>query len=363
MALSRRWRQRIAAAARQARGDGLRGALAVIRAAFGGADAAAPAVTPDVAPDVVPGADVRITTPEVRVPAPAPTPAPAPPGAPTADGDFIAGSHSGEHGSRDYKLFIPPQAGGRALPLVVMLHGCTQDPDDFATGTGMNEAAAAEGFFVLYPAQSAQAHPQRCWNWFSSKHQQRDQGEPALLAAMTREVMARHGIDPSRVYVAGLSAGGAMAAILGHTHPDLFAAVGVHSGLAAGAATGMVAAFGAMRSGGSGVNSPQMPPTIVFHGDQDSTVNPVNGEQVVAALTRATQVHSETVPGRDGHACTRQVMRDASGALVAEHWVVHGAGHAWSGGREAGSFTDPRGPDATAAMLAFFRRFSRAAAS
>ena len=339
----------MAVAARQARGDGLRGALAVIRAAFGGTD--------QEPPQAAHGAEVATVTPEVRPPATAPAAPIAPPGA----GEFIAGSHRGEYGSRDYKLFIPPGAAARPMPLLVMLHGCMQDPDDFAAGTRMNEAAAAEGFFVLYPAQSAQANPQRCWNWFSSKHQQREQGEPALLAALTREVMARHHIDARRVYVAGLSAGGAMAAILGHTYPDLFAAVGVHSGLAAGAATGLTSAFGAMRSGGSGVSSPQMPPTIVFHGDQDSTVSPVNGERVVAALTRATQVHSEPGRDREGHAYTRQVYRDAAGGLVAEYWVVHGAGHAWSGGHEVGSFTDAEGPDATAAMLAFFRQFSLAA--
>lgn len=203
------------------------------------------------------------------------------PGMSKATSQFIAGSFSTTSGGRDYKLFIPAGAGGKPLPLVVMLHGCTQTPDDFAAGTAMNELAQAQGFFVLYPAQSQQANPQRCWNWFKHSHQQRGRGEPALLAGLTRQVMEQHAIDPARVYVAGLSAGGAMAAILGDTYPDLYAAVGVHSGLAAGAASDLPSAMAAMQ--GKGVRprvSTRHVPTIVFHGDADATVHPRNGEQV-----------------------------------------------------------------------------------
>ena len=153
-----------------------------------------------------------------------------------APGRFTPGRFSHGGASREFKLYVPPGAGREPLPLVVMLHGCTQDPDDFAAGTAMNEVARAKGFYVLYPAQSRGANPQGCWNWFKHNHQQRGRGEPALLAGMTRQVMAQHAIDPRRVYVAGLSAGGAMAAILGCAYPELFAAVGVHSGLAAGSA-------------------------------------------------------------------------------------------------------------------------------
>lgn len=276
---------------------------------------------------------------------------------------FIAGSFGTNNGKREYKLYIPAAAAAadQPLPLVVMLHGCTQTPDDFAAGTAMNDAAQARGCYVLYPAQSQQANPQRCWNWFKHSHQQRGRGEPALLAGMTRQVMAQHRIDPKRVYVAGLSAGGAMAAILGDTYPDIFAAVGVHSGLAAGAATDLPSAMAAMQGNGK-----RLPvgtgtlPTIVFHGDADSTVHPRNGEQVTAAnsdgmIRPAVEQHQQ--PG--GRRSTRTVHRDAGGKVRAEHWVVHGAPHAWAGGSARGSYTDARGPDATAEMLRFFLEHPR----
>ena len=272
-------------------------------------------------------------------------------------GRFVAGSFAHPAaGRRDYKLYIPPEAGQRSLPLVVMLHGCTQNPDDFAAGTAMNDAALAQGFFVLYPAQSRRANPQGCWSWFKHTHQKRGRGEPALLAGMTSEVMTKHAIDPQRVYVAGLSAGGAMAAILGDAYPDLYAAVGVHSGLAAGAASDLPAALAAMKSGGvlpsdaaSGM------PTIVFHGDADAIVHACNGEQVIAAsVGNTTTVEVRKVEGNGARASTRRVHRSADGRVVAEHWTVHGAPHAWAGGSASGSYTDGRGPDATAEMLRFF---------
>jgi poly(hydroxyalkanoate) depolymerase family esterase len=276
---------------------------------------------------------------------------------PARPGDFVAGSSGSGTTRRDYKLYIPPGAGESRLPLVVMLHGCTQDPDDFAKGTGMNDAALAQGFYVLYPAQSRRANAQGCWNWFKHSHQQRDRGEPAMLAAMTREVIAQHAIDPQRVYVAGLSAGGAMAAILGSAYPDLYAAVGVHSGLAAGAATDLPGALAAMRGGASAPTAAAHGvPTIVFHGDADPTVHPANGEQVIAACTgTGSSVETHQVRGGSARACTRRVHVDAAdGRVVAEHWVVHGSPHAWSGGNSQGSYTDSLGPDATAEMLRFF---------
>ena len=292
-------------------------------------------------------------------------------------GSFTAGSHGDPAGRRDYKLYVPPGAGEGPLPLVVMLHGCTQNPDDFAAGTAMNAAAAAQGFYVLYPAQSQKANPQRCWNWFKHNHQQRGRGEPALLAGMTREVMSQHAIDPQRVYVAGLSAGGAMAAILGDAYPDLFAAVGVHSGLATGVAKDLPSALGAMQGGGQ-AGSSGLPglrngtlthpsaegalpgaasgvPTIVFHGDADSTVHLNNGAQVIAAAAGALPAaESERLKAVAGRSYTRQVHRAADGTVLAEHWVVHGAPHAWSGGTAKGSYTDPSGPDASAEMVRFF---------
>ena len=272
-------------------------------------------------------------------------------------GTFTSGSHSQAQLTRAYKLYVPPGASGRALPLVVMLHGCTQDPDDFAAGTAMNERAREQGFFVLYPAQSQDANPSRCWNWFKHNHQQRGRGEPAVLAGMTLAVMQQHGIDPRRIYIAGLSAGGAMAAIVAALYPEIFAAVGVHSGLAHGAASSLPEALAAMRTGAGTATVPAgRVPTIVFHGDADRTVHPRNGEQVIAAArsgsTAASQV--EQAVCRQGRPHTRSSYPADTGGVAAEHWLLHGAGHAWSGGQAAGSFTDAKGPDATREMLRFF---------
>lgn len=276
-------------------------------------------------------------------------------------GSFIAGTYANGAAHRNYKLYIPPSAADGPLPLVVMLHGCTQNPDDFAAGTAMNDLARAQGFYVLYPAQSRKANPQGCWNWFKHSHQQRGRGEAGLLAGMTREVMGRHAIDPQRVYVAGLSAGGAMAAILGAVYPELYAAVGVHSGLAAGAATDLPSALAAMKGGTRAANgAAHGVPTIVFHGDADSTVHAANADQVIAACAGpASAVDAQRVQAEGGRACTRRTYADAAGRVMAEHWLVHGAPHAWSGGSAQGSYTDPQGPDASTQMVRFFLEHPR----
>jgi poly(hydroxyalkanoate) depolymerase family esterase len=270
---------------------------------------------------------------------------------------FHAGQFRNDLGGRHYKLYEPAR-DGRALPLVVMLHGCTQEPDDFARGTGMNELAREHGFLVLYPEQSQRANQQRCWNWFKHNHQARGRGEPGILAGMVREVIARHAVDPDRVYVAGLSAGGAMAAILGDAYPDLFAAVGVHSGLPTGSATDVASAFAAMNGGANPVRrSPKpgaTPPTIVFHGDADTTVHVVNGERVMAAAGFVATPADRREQSANGRDFTRRVYLDDAGVAKAEHWTIHCAGHAWSGGQAEGTYTDPRGPDASAEMLRFF---------
>jgi poly(hydroxyalkanoate) depolymerase family esterase len=291
-----------------------------------------------------------------------------PPSVPVPDGArFEERTFSNYVGSRTYKVYVPSGYTGQPLPVVVMLHGCTQNPDDFAAGTRMNKVAEEQTFLVAYPRQPQSANMQKCWNWFNAGDQQREGGEPSLIAGIARQVVEEFSADPTRVYVAGLSAGGAAAAIMGETHPELFAAVGVHSGLACGAARDMPSAFAAMR--GSGNIRPRsvrpMVPTIVFHGDADRTVNPINSDQVVtqarqeAALTKVV-TRGETAAGM---AYTRTVQLDEAGVEVLEQWVLHGAGHAWSGGSLSGSYTDVRGPDASREMIRFFLGHASANAS
>ena len=276
-----------------------------------------------------------------------------------AGGSFVAASFTNAAGTRAYKLFVPSAAGTRPLPLVVMLHGCTQTPDDFAAGTRMNLLAEELGCYIAYPQQSAKANVQRCWNWFAPGDQARGAGEPSLIAGITREVMAQHRVDPARVYVAGLSAGGALAAVMAATYPDLFAAVGIHSGLACGVARDVPSALTAMRSGPNGATPVAAGPTIpaiLFHGDQDQTVNPVNGDRIVQQVLGGTAPAPEIEQGRSvgGLSYDRARYRDADGSVRLERWTVHGSGHAWSGGSPDGSYTDPRGPDASREMLRFF---------
>lgn len=256
-----------------------------------------------------------------------------------------------------YKLYVPSTYKGRAMPLVVMLHGCTQSPDDFAVGTRMNEVAEEAGLLVAYPAQTQAANQSKCWNWFNVADQQRGSGEPALIAGVTRQVMRDFAVDPARVYVAGLSAGGAAAAIMAQVYPDLYAAAGVHSGLACGAARDVSSAFSAMRQGsaaGLRGNGRQVP-TIVFHGDRDRTVNPQNGAEVIQQAGGGIALDTAVTRGEAGGVSyTRAVQSDRNARPVLEQWTIHGAGHAWSGGNSAGSYADPHGPDASREMVRFF---------
>jgi len=266
--------------------------------------------------------------------------------------------HSGPFGARSYKVYIPSTYDGTPLPLVVMLHGCTQSPDDFAAGTGMNAVAEEERLLVAYPEQPQGANPSKCWNWFNAADQKRDSGEPALIAGITREIIRHFAVTPGQVYIAGLSAGGATAAIMAQAYPDLYAAAGVHSGLACGAARDLPSALSAMRNGadGAGPAGTSGTPLIVFHGDGDKTVHPRNADAVAAQTASAglSRQSSEGVsPG--GVRYTRHVRLDASGRPMLEQWLLHGAGHAWSGGSDRGSYTDPRGPDASREMVRFFR--------
>jgi poly(hydroxyalkanoate) depolymerase family esterase len=284
-------------------------------------------------------------------------------------GRFVERSYSNSAGTRSYKLYIPSSYTGQAVPLIVMLHGCTQSPDDFAKGTRMNELSEEHTFLVAYPAQASNANMQKCWNWFQSADQQRGRGEPSLIAGITSQVIDEYEVAEGRVYVAGMSAGGEMAAIMGSTYPDLYAAVGVHSGLAPRSAHDMSSAFTAMRQGGPVVahndvaegEHREILPTILFHGDGDTTVHPRNGDRLLAHLARGgngsagrVSTSQGQVPG--GYKYTRFTYRDREGRDLVERWSVHGLGHAWSGGSYPGSYTDPRGPDASAEMVRFFEQ-------
>ncbi|KQT58603.1 esterase [Methylobacterium sp. Leaf456] len=295
------------------------------------------------------------------------THAPQPGGTATGDGQFVERSFSNAAGARDYKLFVPsPRPGPR--PLVIMLHGCSQSPDDFAAGTRMNELGEELGFFVAYPRQSGRANAQRCWNWFEPSDQGREMGETGIIAGLARAIATEHPIDRARIYIAGLSAGGAAAANIARAYPDLFAAVGVHSGLAAGCARDLPSALSAMRVGAPGSEAPGgaagfgagsvaqslRVPTIVVHGEGDGTVSPRNADAILAqagvnGLTPRTERGSSA-----GHSYQRTRYADEAGRVQVEAWSIQGAGHAWAGGSPAGSYTDPNGPDASRAMLDFF---------
>ena len=300
---------------------------------------------------------------------------PAPPVPPTAppvtpkEGRFISEVFVNFAGMRQYRLYIPGAYHGQPLPLIIMLHGCKQWPEDFAAGTQMNFLAEEHGCFVAYPGQPKSANGMRCWNWFNPRHQHRGRGEPSLIAGITRQIMRRYDIDPARVYVAGLSAGGAATAIMAATYPDLYAAAGVHSGLARGAARNVPSAYGVMRSGEADIAadialSPmtmgreRRVPMIIFHGDRDDTVHPRNSAHLLdqawpdAQTLLKQRLRRGQVSG--GHDFTHTTYLDERGESVLEMWEVHGSGHAWSGGHQAGSFTDPQGPDASREMMRFF---------
>jgi poly(hydroxyalkanoate) depolymerase family esterase len=286
---------------------------------------------------------------------------PAVPAVKRPAGRFDPFSYSNAAGTRAYRLYIPAGHAGGPMPLIVMLHGGTQDAATFAAATGMNDLAERQALLVAYPEQPPSANAGRYWNWFAPGHQRRGAGEPSLIAGITRQVTDRYGADASRVYVAGFSAGGAMAAVMAAVYPDLYAAAGVHSGLPYATAGDVASAFAAMKQGPPGpARHPASPlPLIVFHGDQDAIVAPANAagliDHALAAASpdrRQDVVTTGQVPG--GHAYTRTCYQDPAGTALAERWTIHHGGHAWSGGVPHGSYTDPRGPDASAEFIRFF---------
>jgi poly(hydroxyalkanoate) depolymerase family esterase len=289
-----------------------------------------------------------------------------------ANGQFIDKIYSNTAGTIAYKLYVPGSYTGQAAPLVVMLHGCSQTALDFATGTRMNVFAENKTFLVAYPTQGTAANGSKCWNWFQDANQLRDVGEPSLIAGITRQIMKEYHIDERRVYVAGMSAGGAMAATMAATYPDLYAAVGVHSGLAYGAAYDLSSAFMAMQ--GTPQPARQLTrfiPLIAFHGDRDTTVAPVNTDHLLEQWLQAVNTRSgggqrsigdakvERGQVASGHAYTRFIYHDRDGRAILEKWIIHQAGHGWSGGSSQASYTNSKGPDASAAMVRFFHEHSR----
>ena len=284
-----------------------------------------------------------------------------------AAGRVLDGEHRGPAGARRYELYVPSTGAAGGRPLVVMLHGCTQTAADFARGTRMNALAETAGALVLYPEQPATANPQRCWNWYDPAHQGRDAGEPAILAAMTREVAAAHGADPRRIYVAGVSAGGAMALALAANFPTLYAAAGVHSAVPYAAARDVGGAVAAMRAGGAGDPAAvtramgaarRTVPLVVFHGTADAVVSPANGRAIATQWSGAAGLAplAEEAPfsSRAESARDYSVLHYGEGRPApVQLWLIEGLGHAWSGGSPDGTYTDPRGPDASRELLDF----------
>ncbi|GAB2890149.1 PHB depolymerase family esterase [Paraburkholderia jirisanensis] len=274
---------------------------------------------------------------------------------------FDTASYANAAGRRQYRLYVPASVAGKPSPLIVMLHGCTQNADDFATGTRMNSLAERHGFLVAYPVQPQQANPSRCWNWFKPADQQRERGEPSLIAGITREIIATRNVDPARVYIAGLSAGGAMAAIMVDEYPELYAAAGVHSGLPARSAHDLPSALAAMKGGKLSERTPRSVdttsarrPLIVFHGDADHTVHVANAARILRGFeTQIQHANNKHGPRAGSRDCSVSRLTSADG-VEAELWTIHGAPHAWAGGDARGTYTDPAGPDASAEMLRFF---------
>lgn len=301
-------------------------------------------------------------------------------------GSWVRGTVKNSFGSRDYKLWL--SSGYRKekpVPLVLMLHGCMQTAEDLATISGMNALADENNFLVVYPEQVAAANPLRCWNWFDAKHQGRDEGEPALIAAVVQGIHSSYTIHARRVYVVGISAGGAMAVVMAANYPELFAGLGVIAGEEYKAATTVEAGLASMKAGGPDPNqqgllayqamqkslagTKKRMPVIAFHGSKDPYLNPLNTDQLIAQWAQTNdylddgkdndsvsiQSPNETkgaVP--NGYSYTRSQYKDSGGRLLMEKWIVESLGHAWPGSPIPNQFADPKGPKASAEIWRFF---------
>lgn len=281
-----------------------------------------------------------------------------------------------EAGTRDYWVYVPTSyRPGSHAALIVMLHGCTQDAGDIARGTRLNERAEQEGFIVLYPEQPETMNPKKCWNWYDTNNQQRDRGEPALIHGMTRDVMAKYAVGRHRVYLAGISAGAAMATLVAVAYPETYNAIALHSGMEYRAADNVMEALAAMKDGGPDPRAQgaaaltamgaraKVIPVLIVHGSKDTVVPPLHAAQllvqwlVVNGAMDAPRDESSHVL-EDGYRYTRAQYTNRDGRVVVESIVVAELGHAWSGGSAEGTYTDAKGPNATDEMIRFFRSAS-----
>lgn len=299
-----------------------------------------------------------------------------------ATGTWTSGTYTNAYGSRYFRLYVPAAYdGSSARPLMVMLHGCLQDGYDFAAGTRMNAHADTRNFLVLYPEQGTAYNAYDCWNWFYTANQHRGSGEPSIIAGMIGWVKSNYRVNSSLVGVAGISAGGAMAVIMGCTYPDHVKRVASHSGMMYKAATTATGGSDAMKYGS--VYNPdsrgsdcynemgsyrRVQPTLVFHGTSDGTVNIKNAHQTIQQWAQTDDLAYDALDDNDidnthdgslsGSACRTYTRYDyknsATGGVVMHKYIIDGLGHAWSGGSTAGSYADPCGPDASQVIVSFF---------